>query len=132
VIIQWNGFSSILDRSLVSQVGWIGVVALLVVMFTGIFSLSGIFVDQSQALRNFKNKLNREVNLWLHRLAIVSVIAVYFHMYFLLFLKDNFLFMLLLNIYTIAVLVFYLYWKFIVVVTPKYHYTSIYRANVLL
>ena len=37
VIIQWNGFSSILDRSLVSQVGWLGVVALLVVMFTGIF-----------------------------------------------------------------------------------------------
>src|SRR5690625_4470375 len=90
VIIQWNGFSSILERSLVSQVGWLGVVVLLVVMFTGIFSLSVIFVDQSQALRNFKNKLNREVNLWLHRLAIVSVIAVYFHMYFLPFLKDNF------------------------------------------
>ena len=129
VIIQWNGFSSILDRSLVSQVGWIGVVALLVVMFTGIFSLSGIFVDQSQALRNFKNKLNREVNLWLHRLAIVSVIAVYFHMYFLPFLKDNFLFMLLLNIYTIAVLGFYLYWKFKIVAAPQYRVTKIYKAT---
>ena len=58
-----------------------------------------------------------------------SVIAVYFHMYFLPFLKDNFLFMLLLNIYTIAVLGFYLYWKFKIVAAPQYRVTKIYKAT---
>src|SRR5699024_4342525 len=129
VIIQWNGFSSILDRSLVSQVGWVGVIALIVVMFSGIFSLSGIFVDHSPTLRNFKSKLNRELNLWLHRLAIASIIAVYFHMYFLPFLKDNFLFMVLLNIYTVGTLGFYIYWKFKIVAAPQYRVTKIYKAT---
>src|SRR5690625_1171249 len=44
IIIQWNGIQWIDDMSDVSLVGWIGVFALIIVMFTGIFSLSGIYV----------------------------------------------------------------------------------------
>src|SRR5690625_2673059 len=112
VFIQWNGLQWIDTMSDVSLVGWIGVISLIIVMFTGIFSLSGIYVDNSKFFSKLKGKLNREVNLWLHRFSIVAVVAIYFHLYFLPFLNDNTLFMILLNVYTIATLGYYVFWKF--------------------
>lgn len=129
IIIQWNGFRVISEMSIVSQVGWVGVIALLLVMFSGIFSLSGLFVDRNETFRKFKEKLNRELNLWAHRLSIASVVAIYFHLYFLPFLQNNLLFMILLNAYTVAVLGFYLYWKFKIVSSKEYRVKSIYRGT---
>src|SRR5690625_6205552 len=48
VIIQWNGLQGISEMSVVSQTGWVAVIALLIVMFSGIFSLSGIFVKHNR------------------------------------------------------------------------------------
>src|SRR5699024_4832937 len=79
VFIQWNGIKGISEMSTVSQTGWVAVIALFLVMYTGIFSLSGIFVKHNRKMLEFKEKRNRELNLWLHRLAIVSVIFVYLH-----------------------------------------------------
>ena len=129
IFIQWNGLQWIPDMSDVSQAGWVGVIALIIVMFTGIFSLSGIFVDNNESFRLFKDKLNREVNLWLRRLAIVAIGAIYLHMYFLPFLKDNTAFMVLLNVYTIATLSYYFYWKFKILLSPEYKVTKIYKAT---
>ena len=44
IIIQWNGFRWITKMSTVSQTGFLAVFSLIIVMFTGIFSLSGIFI----------------------------------------------------------------------------------------
>lgn len=131
VIIQWNGLQWVTDMSLVSQTGWVAIISLLVVMFTGIFSLSGTFVDQNKAFRNFKEKLNREVNLWLHRLAIVAIIAVYLHMWFLPFLQNNLRFMILMTGYTVFTLGYYLYWKFQIASSKKYRVVEIYKATLL-
>lgn len=129
VIIQWNGFQWVTDMTIVSQTGWGGVVALIIVMFSGIFSLSGIYVDKSKTFSKFKEKLNREVNLWLHRFAIVAIVAVYFHMYFLPFLANNLLFMILLNVYTVATLLYYVLWKFKIVASSRYKVSKIYKAT---
>lgn len=129
VIIQWNGLQSIADMSVVSQTGWVAVIALLLVMFSGIFSLSGIFVNTNPTLRKFKENRNREVNLWLHRLAIVSDIFVFFHLFNLPFLRNNTLFIVLLSAYTIYVLGYYAVWKIRVETLPKYRVDKIYRGT---
>src|SRR5690625_459045 len=129
VFIQWNGLQWIDTMSDVSLVGWIGVISLIIVMFTGIFSLSGIYVDNSKFFSKLKGKLNREVNLWLHRFSIVAVVAIYFHLYFLPFLNDNTLFMILLNVYTIATLGYYVFWKFEIFFSRRYKVIDIYRAT---
>lgn len=129
VIIQWNGFQSIAEMSLVSQTGWVAVIALLIVIYTGIFSLSEIFVQYNKTLNVYKNKHNRELNLWLHRLAIVSIIFVYFHLYALPFLSNNTIFMVLLNIFTIYVLGYWAIWKIKILTLPKYEVTKLYRGT---
>lgn len=129
VILQWNGLQWINDMSIVSQTGWVAIISLIIVMFTGIFSLSGIFVDNNDTFRRFKDKLNREVNLWLHRLAIVAIIAVYLHLWFLPFLKENMIFMILLTTYTVATLGYYVYWKFKILSSNEYKVIEIYKAT---
>lgn len=128
IIIQWTGWN-FLEKSLVSQAGWVGTIALAIVMFTGIFSISGLFVDKYPKLRQFKESLQREMMLWLHRLSIISVIAIYLHMFWLPFLRENLIFMILLNIYTIFVLGFYAYWKYKIVKSPRYKVKSIYKGT---
>ena len=129
VIIQWNGLQWVTDMSLVSQTGWVAVIALLFVMYTGIFSLSGMFVNTNPKLRKFKEANPRELSLWLHRLAIVSVIFVYFHLYNLPFLVNNLPFMVLLTAYTVYVLGYYAVWKIKVQMLPKYKLTKHYRGT---
>lgn len=129
VFLQWNGLRWVNEMSIVSQTGWVAVISLLVVMFTGIFSISGIIVDHYKSLREFKSKLNRELNLWLHRLAIVAIIGVYLHMFFLPFLKENTLFMVLMTGYTVFVLGYYLAWKFKIAFSTEYKVKSIYKAT---
>ena len=129
VIIQWNGIQSISEMSTVSQTGWVAVIALFLVMYTGIFSLSGIFVKHNRKLLTFKEKNNREVSLWLHRLAIVSVIFVYFHLFNLPFLVNNMPFMVILTGTTVYVLGYYAVWKIKVKFLPKYQVKSIYRGT---
>ncbi len=129
VIIQWNGLQGISEMSVVSQTGWVAVIALLIVMYSGIFSLSGMFVNKNKKMRQFKEANNREVNLWLHRLAIVSIIFVYLHMFFLPFLQNNIVFMVLLSAYTVYVLGYWAYWKIKVQMLPKYKVTKIYRGT---
>lgn len=129
VIIQWNGFQAITDMSVVSQTGWVAVISLLIVMFSGIFSLSGIFVKHSKALNKFKERQPRELNLWLHRLAIVAIVFVFLHLINLPFLVNNTLFMVLLVAYTVFVLGYYFIWKIKVAALPKYEVKSIYRGT---
>lgn len=118
--LQWNGWKQAFDfanQSITSTTGFIAVYSLIVVMFTGIFSLSGVFVNHSPNLRAFKNKINREVSLWLHRLAILVVILIYIHV---IVLRFNIYFKILLTIYTVAILGYYFLWKLKVQTSPDY------------
>lgn len=129
VIIQWNGFQAIGDMSIVSQTGFIAVISLIIVMFTGIFSLSGIFIDKNPTLRRWKEKVfNREVMLWLHRFSIVAIVAIFFHLFFLPFLNDNTAFMVLLSVYTVLILGYYAFWKIKTSLLPKYVVKNIYQG----
>ncbi len=132
VFIQWNGiqaFTNITEMSIVSQTGWVAVIALLIVMYSGIFSLSGMYVNKNKTLRKFKESNNREVNLWLHRLAIVADIFIFFHLFNLPFLRNNIPFMVLLVGYTVYVLGYWAVWKIRVFMLPKYKLVDIYRGT---
>lgn len=129
VVLQWNGLQWVTDMSDVSQTGWVGIISLIIVMFTGIFSLSAVIVGNSPTLRSFKESLNREVNLWLHRFAIVSIIAIYLHMFLLPFLKDNMIFMVLMTTYTVATLGYYFFWKIQIMASPEFKVVDIYKAT---
>lgn len=132
VIIQWNGFAALVnfsEMSIVSGTGWVAVIAMLLVMWSGIFSLSGIIVKNNKKLNKFKEKQPRELNLWLHRLAIVSIVFVYFHLWNLPFLKNNTLFIVLLTGYTVLVLGYYFVWKIKLRLLPKYKVVKIERGT---
>lgn len=129
MILQWGGFSALL-RNTITQTGYVAVFSMILVMFSGIFSLSGIFVSKNKTLRKWKETIfNREVMLWIHRLAIVAIIAVYFHLFALSFLRNNTLFMVLLTTYTVAILGYYAIWKIKIVQAPKFNVKEIYKAT---
>lgn len=129
MVIQWTGFKALGEVSMVSWTGWIAVVSLVLVMFTGIFSLSGLFAAHSPTIAKIKDKVNREASLWIHRLSIVAIIAVYAHLYLLPFLRNNLPFMTLLTIYTVFVLGYYLYWKLQILTAEEYKVVKIYRGT---
>lgn len=128
VIIFWSGLESILafDLSPTSITGYIGVLLLVIVMVTGIFSLSQTFIKQSKRLMKRKSKQkNRYLNLWLHRLSIFSVIAIYLHISNVGFVSDNQLFMTLLTVYTGLTLGAYIVKKIHNLMLPKYQVARI-------
>lgn len=117
--LQFSGFDALL-RSQVTQSGYLAFGSLVIVMFTGIFSLSGTFVNDIPKLRRFKETfMKRELALWLHRLAILAIIAVYAHLMLLPFLASNQAFVWILTGVTGFVLIYYLYWKLKIFFGPK-------------
>lgn len=133
IVIVWQGFGGMF-RNASTIFGYIGMFAILVGMSTGMLSLSGMFVNNIKALRYLKEKvLNREVMLWVHRIAaLVAVVSVYIHQYLISFLRTNTLYMMLLTLYSIAVLGYYAYWKMKTALLPRYTVTKIYKATPLL
>lgn len=132
IVAYWQGFTGIF-RSPATIFGWLGMLLIFLGMMTGILSLSGMFINKIKPLRNLKEKVfNREVMLWIHRIAGVgSVIAVYLQNYFIF--KFNYLgYMLLLTFYTVLILGYYFYWKLHTQLLPKYRVSKIYKATPLL
>lgn len=128
VFIQWNGLGNIFsgEMSTVSLWGFIGVLFLVIVMLTGIFVLSNTFIKRSRKLMQLKETyFKRERHLWLHRLAILSVAAIYLHMFNLGFLASNTVFMALLTGYTVIVLGWYFIYKIRLARLPRYKVHSI-------
>lgn len=131
VILQWTAFSFIADGTwpVVTLTGWGAAFALILIMFTGMFSLSGMFVNNNPKLRKFKEKQNRELNLWLHRLPVVANIFVYFHLFNLDMLRENTIFIVLLSVYTVFVVGYYFMWKIKLRLLPKYNLGKIYKGT---
>lgn len=130
IIIIWQGFTKMF-RSPATIVGYIGLLAIVIAMLTGMLSLSGMFVNHNKTLKNWKEHVfNREVMLWVHRIAaLVSIVAVYFHQYLLGFLRTNVPYMILLTLYSVAVLAYFAYWKLKIAFAKTYTVSEIYRAT---
>ncbi len=123
VFIRWSGLERIftLDISQASIWGYGGLITLFLVMVTGIFVLSDTIIQKSEKLMDLKeNAYNRNFHLWIHRLAIVSILAIHFHIYNVYYLSDNIPMRVLTTTYTVLTLGWYFYYKFKIYRLPKY------------
>lgn len=130
--IRWSGLENVLTLSLstTSIWGYIGLLSLIIVMLTGIFVLSDTLIKWSKKLMGLKkNKYKRNRHLWLHRLAIVSVIAIHFHVYNVRYLEGNIPFYFLTTFYTVGVLGWYFIYKIRLGTLPKYEVVRIEKAS---
>lgn len=126
--IRWSGLENIvtLDLSPASMWGYGGLIALIVVMLTGIFVLSDTFIDWSDKLIGLKeNKFKRNFHLWLHRLSIVSIILIHFHIYNVNYIRNNVPLRALVTTYTVIVLGWYFIFKIRLGRLPKYEIASV-------
>ena len=123
VSIRWSGLDRILTLNLSSTsiLGYVGLISLFFVMLTGIFVLSDTLIKKSDKLMDRKeNYYKRNTHLWIHRLAIVSVIAIHFHVYNVYYLRENIPFRALTTLYTVVALGWYFYYKIKISRLPKY------------
>ena len=128
VFIRWSGLERILalEISDASLWGYGGLITLILVMLTGVFVLSDTIIQKSDTLLNLKeNYFKRNTHLWIHRLAIVSVIAIHFHVYSVYYLANNIPFRILTTLYTAIALGWYFLYKFKIYRLPKYEVASI-------
>lgn len=128
VTIRWSGLERIFDLNIsdASIWGYGGLITLILVMLTGIFVLSDTLIQKSKTLMNLKeNYFKRNRHLWVHRLAIVSIIAIHFHIYNVYYLRHNIPFRVLTTTYTVFVLGWYFLYKIKLGRLPKYEITSL-------
>jgi predicted ferric reductase len=126
--IRWSGLENILtlDLSPASMWGWGGLLALIVVMLTGILVLSDTFISWSDKLIGLKeNKFKRNFHLWLHRLSIVSIIFIHFHIYNVNYIRNNVPLRALVTTYTVIVLGWYFIYKIRLGRLPKYEIANV-------
>ena len=123
VFIRWSGWDRIvvLNISTTSLLGYVGLITLFLVMITGIFVLSDTLIKKSKKLMDLKqNFYKRNRHLWIHRLAIVSIIAIHFHVYNVIYLRHNTPFRFLTTLYTVIALGWYALYKIKIFRLPKY------------
>ena len=130
--IRWSGWDRILslDLSGASLWGYAGLITLILVMLSGIFVLSDTIIKKSDKLIELKETyFKRNRHLWVHRLAIVSVIAIHFHIYEVYYLRNNIPFRMLASIYTVVTLGWYFIYKFRLGRLPKYEVIDIKKTT---
>lgn len=128
VWIRWSGLERILvlNISNTSILGYVGLITLFFVMITGIFVLSDTLIKKSKKLMDLKqNVYKRNRHLWIHRLAIVSIIAIHFHVYNVIYLRNNVPFRFLTTLYTVIALGWYVIYKIKLGRLPKYEIIEI-------
>lgn len=130
IIFMWRGIENVF-RSPATFFGYLGAAGILFGALSGIFSLSGMFVNNYKRARNIKeNVLNRELMLWVHRIsALTAIIGTYLQAVLIPFLRNNTPYMVLLTTYTVATLAYYAYWKYKIVASPEHKVKKIYRAT---
>lgn len=132
VFIRWSGLENVLtlDMSPASLWGYGGLITLILVMLSGIFVLSDTIIKFSNKLLDLKeNYFKRNTHLWIHRLAIVSAIAIHFHIYQVNYLSNNIPFRILTTGYTILVLGWYALYKIKIARLPKYEVVELNKPS---
>lgn len=126
VFFQWQEIQTL---SQVTLAEWVALISLVLVIFSGVFSLSTVFVGRSRVMAFIQGKLNREVNLWMHRFAMLAIVSIYFHVALLPFFRENRPFMALLAVYSLYVLGYYAWWKIRIRQLPRYRVSALYSAT---
>lgn len=122
VVIQWNGLQSIADMSLLSRTGFLGVLFLAASVLSGTLVLSNTFIKRSRKLMGMKeNYYKREKHLWAHRLSILAVVAIFWHIRTIASGSLE----VLLWIYTGFTLGWYVIYTLQIFALPKYEVVSI-------
>jgi predicted ferric reductase len=130
--IRWSGLERILtlDLSPASMWGYAGLITLILVMLTGIFVLSDTIIKNSKKLMDLKqNYFKRNTHLWIHRLAIVSIIAIFFHIFNVNYLAFNVPFRVLTILYTAIVLGWYAIYKIRIARLPRYEVVELSKPS---
>ncbi|MFB4426323.1 FAD-binding oxidoreductase [Streptomyces sp. QL37] len=102
----------------------------LTVLCYAVFFMSGWIVDRSRLLLKTKNLLEtvfrHQLSVWIHRLNLVIVAMIWLHAHLLLRVNQHFPFMVLLDLYTVSVLSFYAWNKW---VAPDTYLTGTVTGN---
>ncbi|MEV4033632.1 FAD-binding oxidoreductase [Streptomyces umbrinus] len=108
---------------------WSFYIAVFVLCFS-VFFLSGWLVDRVRLLLSTKQLLEkvlpRQISLWVHRLSLVIVVMIWLHAHLLVRVNQYFWFMMLFDLYTLAVLGLYVWKKWI---APDRYVTGTVSSN---
>ncbi|MGW4227927.1 FAD-binding oxidoreductase [Streptomyces sp. NPDC004980] len=89
----------------------------LTVLCYAVFFMSGWLVDRSRLLLKTKNLLEtvfrHQISVWIHRINLVVVVMIWLHAHLLVRVNQHFSFMVLLDLYTVTVLSFYVWKKWV-------------------
>ena len=130
LLMYFDNFQGLAEFSLTSWAGYIGVIGFSVATLTGIFGLSSTFISKSRRLLRWKNQVfNREISLWLHRLAVLGSIGAYLHILSFDFLRSNTLFISLASLYALLGIGGYFAYKLSLAKLPTYEITAIKRPT---
>ncbi|MFD1370759.1 FAD-binding oxidoreductase [Actinoplanes sichuanensis] len=109
--------NSYAGQPLAALLGDWGFYAAVVVLCFSVFFLSGWLVDRIRMLLEAKRLLERvlrhQVSVWVHRLNLVIVAMIWLHAHLLVRVNQYFGFMMLFDVYTVAVLGLYVWKKWI-------------------
>ncbi|MFF1255035.1 FAD-binding oxidoreductase [Pseudarthrobacter sp. NPDC058329] len=107
-----------------------GFYAALAVLCYSVFFLSGWLVDRVRLLHTVKRWLEKvfrhQVSVWVHRLNLVIIAMIWLHAHLLVRVNQYFWFMMLFDLYTLAVLATYAWKKW---VAPDGYATGAVTAN---
>lgn len=96
-----------------------------------VFFLSGWLVDRSQLVGRVKALLEkvvrRQLSVWVHRLNLLVIAAIWLHVHLLGRASEHFAFMVLFDFYTVSVLGVYVWKKWI---SPDGYLTGTVRSNI--
>ncbi|MGO4940301.1 ferredoxin reductase family protein [Fundicoccus sp. Sow4_D5] len=129
-LMYFDDFQGLAEFSLTSWAGFFGVLGFTVATLTGMFGLSSTFISKSRRLLRLKNQVfNREINLWLHRLAVIGSLGAYLHLLSFGFLRSNTLFISLASLYALIGIGGYFVYKLSLLKLPRYEITAIKRPT---
>ncbi|MDF2538495.1 MAG: hypothetical protein K0S76_1516 [Herbinix sp.] len=108
-------------KSAAGPTGFMAMALLMSVTLTGMLFLSNMFTRKSRTLKHLKNTVfKREPGLWIHRLSVLAVLAIYIHMMTIEFVRSNFVLSLLAGLYVVLTVGGYICSKVTKMFLPRY------------
>lgn len=117
-LIAWKDFAV---TTATLPAGVMAMIFLVFTVLTGIFILSNTFVRKSLTLKRLKETVfKREPGLWVHRLSVLAVLAIFAHMMSVGFVRSDIVFGVLSGLYVLLAVGGYAASKVLKELLPKY------------
>jgi predicted ferric reductase len=119
LVLAWiHDQNSYTSNGLAHALGDWGLYGAITTLCLAVFFLSGWLVDRSPTLLRARRFLERvvfrhQLSIWLHRLNIVVVLVIWLHVHVLTRMNQYAVFMVLFDLYTVAVLSVYVWKKWV-------------------